>query len=110
MTSVTPLAKSLIFVVLLTHAAPWKTAPAQEVRQYQASPELQRVLKSISPQRGRLVPQGARLQGRGGSDPLTCCTHWNSSTGGTGCASHDDSEGSCPKDTFQVDCGANGCW
>ena len=110
MKPVSPLAKCLVFTVLLTHAAPWKTAHAQEARQYQAAPELQRVLKSISPQRGRLVPQGTRFKTRGRSEPLTCCTHWNSSTGGTGCASHDDSEGSCPSDSFQVDCGANGCW
>jgi|GEM_PF-6965023 len=37
----------------------------------------------------------------------TCCTHWNSATGGTGCASY---EGPCPSNTFTVECGANGCW
>ena len=40
-------------------------------------------------------------------DSATCCTHWNSSTGGTGCASF---EGSCPDNTFSVNCGENGCW
>ncbi|WP_282610500.1 hypothetical protein [Pelagibius sp. Alg239-R121] len=110
MNSVSPFFKSLFFAVLLTHAAPWKTVLAEEVKQYQAKPELNSVLRSISPQRGRLIPHGTRLQARGRSEQLTCCTHWNSSTGGTGCATHDDSEGSCPKDTFQVDCGANGCW
>lgn len=68
------------------------------------------VLRNISPRKGRVVPRNSILKAPGGTVALTCCTHWNSQSGGTGCATYDDSEGSCPSETFQVDCGANGCW
>lgn len=38
---------------------------------------------------------------------LTCCTNWNTATGGTGCASFSDS---CPSDQFEVTCKGNGCF
>jgi hypothetical protein len=62
-------------------------------------------LRAIAPGKARLVPAGAKLTT--GTAGATCCTHWNTSTGGTGCATY---EGACPDNTFTVECGASGCW
>lgn len=67
-------------------------------------------LKSVSPEKGRLVKGAGSFALAGRTTELVCCENWNTSTGGTNCATYDDSEGSCPGNTFQVDCGANGCW
>lgn len=65
-------------------------------------------LRNISPDRGRLVPSKRRLKVKGSGDTeAVCCTHWNTSSGGTGCATYPDS---CPDDTFTVKCGKDGCW
>ncbi|HMQ57110.1 MAG TPA: hypothetical protein PKE65_01030 [Rhizobiaceae bacterium] len=64
-------------------------------------------LRKIAPGRAKLVPQSQQLKAAGGTTAATCCTHWNTSTGGTGCATY---EGSCPSNTFEVECGATGCW
>ena len=44
----------------------------------------------------------------GASVAITCCTHWNSSTGGTGCSPQPGDE--CPGGQFKVDCDSSGCW
>jgi hypothetical protein len=62
-------------------------------------------LRAIAPGKARLVPAGAKLTI--GTAGATCCTHWNTSTGGTGCATY---EGACPDNTFTVECKADGCW
>ena len=65
-----------------------------------------RKFRKVSPQRGRLVKKKFGFKARGGA-AATCCTHWNTSTGGTGCATYPDS---CPDNTFTVSCGKTGCW
>ena len=72
------------------------------------SPATPTKLRTISPQKGRMVrpPKVDSLKG-GGVSRATCCTHWNTSTGGTGCATYPDT---CPDNTFTVDCGPTGCW
>lgn len=62
-------------------------------------------MKTIAPERAQMVM--LKLKAAGGTSGTTCCTHWNTSTGGTGCASFPDS---CPSGQFEVSCGANGCW
>lgn len=64
-------------------------------------------LRTIAAGRAKLVPQSQRLAIAQRGAGVTCCTNWNTSTGGTGCATFPDS---CPSDQFQVDCGADGCW
>lgn len=63
-------------------------------------------LRTVAPDRARFVFIKPKFTS-GGPAAVTCCTNWNSSTGGTGCASFEDS---CPDDQFQVDCGDDGCW
>jgi hypothetical protein len=63
-------------------------------------------LRSIPANRARLVSPN-QLVAPGGRSAVTCCTNWNTSTGGTGCATFPDT---CPADQFEVDCGASGCW
>lgn len=60
--------------------------------------------RSIAPERAQKVILKLKADDTKGS---VCCTHWNTSTGGTGCASFPDE---CPSGQFKVDCGAKGCW
>jgi hypothetical protein len=63
--------------------------------------------RSIPPTRAvRVSPPGGLATPTRGS-AVTCCTNWNTSTGGTGCATYPDT---CPDNQFQVDCGPTGCW
>jgi len=62
-------------------------------------------LRSIAPGKGRLVE--GKLKMTTAAAGVVCCTHWNTSTGGTGCATYPDQ---CPSNTFTVECGADGCW
>ena len=62
-------------------------------------------LKKVAPDRSRLVPGNPQFSAIGSA--AVCCTHWNTSTGGTGCATY---EGECPANTFTVECKADGCW
>jgi len=64
-------------------------------------------LRVVAPGKGRLVPGHPKFTAIGGSVAAVCCTHWNTSTGGTGCATYPDQ---CPDNTFTVECGADGCW
>ncbi len=64
-------------------------------------------LRKVPASRGRLVRKGQKLTLGGNQTGLTCCTKWNTQSGGTGCASFEDS---CPGDQFQVECGDSGCW
>lgn len=61
--------------------------------------------RSISPEKAHMVI--LKLKAADGAQGTTCCTHWNTSTGGTGCASFPDE---CPSGQFKVDCGPKGCW
>lgn len=63
-------------------------------------------LRTVAPNKAVFVSLKPKLTA-GGPAPVTCCTNWSSSTGGTGCASFEDS---CPANQFQVDCGDDGCW
>ena len=64
-------------------------------------------LRTVAPGNGRLVPGNPKFTAIGGNVAAVCCTHWNSSTGGTGCATYPDQ---CPDNTFTVECGSDGCW
>ena len=64
-------------------------------------------LRTIAPSRAKSVKLIRGFKAKEGGAAVTCCTHWNSSTGGTGCASF---EGSCPDNQFEVECGSSGCW
>ena len=96
---------ALCVQVFAPHAASAGNTKLQKMK-----PANAQMLRSISPRKGRVVPRRSILKAPGGTVALTCCTHWNSQTGGTGCATYDDSEGSCPSNTFQVECGSGGCW
>ena len=119
--SKSPVSKALFLAAFLVPAAFVQTGSAQNTstrvqtqqQQIVVQPQImQRVLRKVSPQRGRLVRRGSAssFASNGGPQELTCCTHWNTQSGGTGCASYDDSDGMCPDNTFQVDCGPTGCW
>lgn len=62
-------------------------------------------MHTVSPERARMVV--LKLKAPDGTSETTCCTNWNSSTGGTGCATFPDE---CPAGQFKVECGASGCW
>lgn len=102
--------KTLCVVTVFAQVIIPQTGYAANSKMFKSKSANQQVLRKISPRKGKLVPHKSILKAPGGTVALTCCTHWNTQSGGTGCASYDDSEGSCPSDTFQVDCGANGCW
>ena len=62
-------------------------------------------MRTVAPSKAHMVV--LKLKAAGGTTETTCCTNWNTSTGGTGCATFPDE---CPAGQFKVDCGANGCW
>jgi len=64
-------------------------------------------LRAIPIQRGRLVTGGRRITSGSRTSEVTCCTNWNTQTGGTGCATYTDQ---CDRGQFRVDCGPTGCW
>ena len=69
--------------------------------------ELQ-TLRNVAPNRGQPVPFGLQLKANGsGSTKVVCCTTFNSSIGGKGCATFPDV---CPDNTFTMKCGKDGCW
>jgi hypothetical protein len=65
-----------------------------------------KTLRTVAPNRGKLVPGRPKFMTLAASK-VVCCTHWNTSTGGTGCATYPDI---CPDNTFTVECGDDGCW
>jgi hypothetical protein len=65
------------------------------------------LLRSIAPSVGHVVIAPKLKLKSSGPMEVTCCTHWNTSTGGTGCATYPDT---CPDNTFTVECGDDGCW
>lgn len=62
-------------------------------------------LRTIAPSKAYMVK--LKLKDRDDDAAVTCCTNWNTSTGGTGCATFPDE---CPAGQFKVDCGPKGCW
>ncbi len=104
------LTRCLCAAVLLAQAVPLQPAFAGDTRVKKFQAAQNKVLRRVPASKGRLVPKGSSFKARGGHSALTCCTHWNTQSGGTGCATYDDSEGSCPGNTFQVECGSSGCW
>lgn len=103
------LTRYLCAAVVLAQVVPLQPAYAGDTRVKKFQAYKAKVMRRVPVSKGRLVPQGSKFTA-GGYSKLTCCTNWNTQTGGTGCATYDDSEGSCPAETFQVDCGKNGCW
>ena len=94
------LTKCLCVAIVLAQAAPLQPASAGDTRVKKFQTAHNKVLRRVPANRGRLVPQGSSFKARGGYSKLTCCTHWNTQSGGTGCATYDDSEGLCPGETF----------
>jgi len=62
---------------------------------------------AVAPDKGRLITNPQFKVKESGGTEAVCCTSWNTSTGGTGCATYEDS---CPDNTFTVECGKDGCW
>ncbi len=110
MISLKTLTKCLCATILLVQTAPSQPAFAGSKGVVKVQTMQKKMTRRISPAKGRVVPRGTILKAPGGTLALTCCTHWNTQSGGTGCASFDDSEEQCPADTFQVECGSSGCW
>lgn len=110
MISLKKFTKTLCVVSVFAQVIIPQTGFAANTKVLKIQPANKQIMRNISPRKGKLVPQKSILKAPGGTVALTCCTHWNTQSGGTGCASYDDSEGSCPSDTFQVDCGPTGCW
>lgn len=101
-------AAALAAIVALSSTPTWEVA-AQEKMTPKDNKQVERqTLRNVAPNRGRLVPSNPQFKAKGaGGTGVVCCTHWNTSTGGTGCATYPDS---CPDNTFTVECGNDGCW
>jgi hypothetical protein len=85
-------------------------ATAQQKLQVKETDQVQiqtKSLRTVAPNRGKLIRGNPKFTSIGGNQGVVCCTHWNTSTGGTGCATFPDQ---CPSDTFTVECGDDGCW
>ena len=96
---------AVVFAGTLTIAA---FAPATADTKQQAQVKTQTMqLRSVAPNRGQLVRGNPRFTSIGGNASVVCCTHWNTATGGTGCATYPDQ---CPAPLFTVECKADGCW
>ena len=83
--------KSLRMLTLITAAtaplafAPVEVMAAQEKTTGQSPAQtVAGALRSVPASKGRLVKKGMQLKSK--SSAITCCTHWNTSTGGTGCS------------------------
>lgn len=110
--SLSPLVKFFALTLMLAIAALSyvtiaEPAFAQDRTSYETSTTTTSTdkMRTVAPEKAHMVI--LNLKAAGGSSETTCCTHWNTSTGGTGCASFPDS---CPAGQFEVNCGANGCW
>jgi hypothetical protein len=101
----------LVSVTVLSAALLLALAPARDTAAADAVPAKKttaaELLRSISPSVGHLVVHPKLKLKSSGPLEVTCCTHWNTSTGGTGCATYPDT---CPDNTFTVECGDDGCW
>ena len=100
----------LVSVTALSAALVLALAPARDTAAADTlakKPTAAQLLRSISPQMGHLVLHPKLKLKSSGPLEVVCCTHWNSSTGGTGCATYPDT---CPDNTFTVECGDDGCW
>lgn len=99
-------AAALTAIAVLSFAPTWEVAAQGKML---STAQVERpALRNIAPNRGRLVLPNMQFKAKGaGGTGVVCCTHWNTQTGGTGCATYPDS---CPSNTFTVECGKDGCW
>lgn len=72
---------------------------AQEKMLSEGSKQAERqTLRNATPNKGRFVPLNSQFKVKGpGGTGIACCTGFNSSEGGIGCATFQDS---CPSGTF----------
>lgn len=99
------------FTLIAVASVPFAFAPLGIVAAQEKKPAMQSettALRSVPASKGRVVPAGTKLKMSGKNSGITCCTHWNTSTGGTGCSTQPGDE--CPGGQFKVDCGPSGCW
>ena len=97
-------AAAVIAAGLIVPAVAQQKMEASESQQVQMQ---SKTLRMVAPNRGKLIRGNPKFTAIGGPQGVVCCTHWNTSTGGTGCATFPDQ---CPSDQFTVECGDDGCW
>ena len=92
-------------VVVQAAAQEWTTTESTTMQKTTSATAGTDKMRTVAPSKAYMVK--LKLKDREDTAEVTCCTNWNTSTGGTGCATFPDE---CPAGQFKVDCGPNGCW